>query len=78
MGKIDEKRELIGILKVYMSLTVAVIVAVGAGISKLYLNDQINDLFWLGLIFVLILSIVFAFIAYKAHKEIETLRDLRD
>ena len=78
MGKIDEKRELIGILKVYMSLTVAVIVATGAGISKLYLNNQINDLFWLGLVFVFILSTVFVFIAYKAHKEIEKLKDLKD
>jgi len=54
MSKIDEKKEFIGLLKTYLSLLLAIILAVGAGISKLYIANHINILFWIGVSLVFI------------------------
>jgi len=78
MSKVDEKKEFIGLLKNYMSITVAFILAIGAGISKLYLNGDINLLFWIGVLFIVGFVSIFALIARKTHKEVEKLRDLKD
>ena len=78
MGKIDEKKEFIGLLKTYLGVLVAMILAVGAGVSKLYVAEHINILFWLGLCLIFLSATLFLFIAKKAHNEIEKLRDLKD
>ena len=78
MSKVDEKKEYIGILKSYLGVLVAMIMAVGAGVSKLYLAKTINILFWLGLSLIFVCVLLFLFIARKTHKEIEKLRDLKD
>ena len=76
MGKIDEKKEFIGALKFYLSVIVAVILAVGAGISKLYITQNIGILFWSGFFIVFIMLILFMFFSKKMHKEIKELKDL--
>jgi len=78
MGKIDEKKEYIGILKSYLNVIVAFILAIGTGISKIYLSGDINILFWFGICLIFISSILFILIARKAHKEIKKLKDLKD
>ncbi len=78
MGKIDEKKEYIGILKAYLNIIIAFILAIGAGISKMYLNNNTTLLFWIGIVFILSLMIIFIFIAKKAHQEIVVLKDLKD
>ncbi len=78
MSKIDEKKEYIGLLKTYLGIIVAFILAVGAGISKLYISTHINILFWIGLCLIFLSSFLFVLIARKAHKEIENLRDIRE
>jgi len=76
MGKIDEKKEFIGALKFYLSVVVAVILAVGAGISKLYLSGNIGILFWSGFFIILVMFFLFAFFSKQMHKEIKDLKDL--
>ncbi len=78
MSKIDEKKEYIGLLKSYMSIIVAFILAIGAGVSKLYLAQDINLLFWIGICFIVGFMFIFLLIAKKVHKEIELLRDMKD
>lgn len=78
MSKIDEKKEYIGLLKSYINVTVAFILAIGAGISKMYISNDINILFWIGIGFILFFVILFGAIAKKAHHEIQKLRDLKD
>jgi len=78
MGKIDEKREYIGILKTYLGILIAVILAVGAGVSKIYIAGHVNILFWLGLGLIFLSAILFLLIAKKAHNEIKKLRDIKD
>ena len=76
MTKIDEKKEFIGLLKTYLSLLLAIILAVGAGISKLYIANHINILFWIGVSLVFICALLFILIAKKTHNEIKLLKDL--
>ncbi len=78
MGRIDEKKEFIGLLKTYMGLLIAVILAVGAGISKLYIAGHINLLFWIGLCLIFLSATIFIFVAKKAHKEVEKLRNIKE
>ena len=76
MSKIDEKKEFIGLLKTYLSLLLAIILAVGAGISKLYIANHLNILFWIGVSLVFICALLFILIAKKTHNEIKLLKDL--
>ena len=69
MGKVDEKRELIGILKVYMSLTVAVIVAGGG--DKQTLFERPDQRFVLGGVDICVdfVDRIFIYIVYKAQRD---------
>jgi membrane protein YdbS with pleckstrin-like domain len=78
MGKIDEKKEYIGLLKSYLGIIVAFILSVGAGISKLYISQNINLLFWLGVLLLFFFIGLFIIIARKAHNEVKNLKDLKD
>ncbi|MDF1876106.1 hypothetical protein JHD48_10210 [Sulfurimonas sp. SAG-AH-194-I05] len=76
MAKIDEIKEHIGALRGYLNIVIAIILALGAGISKLYLSLQINILFWIGIALTILLLIVFAIIARVMHNNIKKLKDL--
>jgi len=78
MSKLDEKKEFIGILKSYINVIVAFILALGAGVSKLYLSNNINLLFWIGILFIVGATLAFIIVARKAHTEIKKLRDIKD
>ncbi len=78
MSKIDEKKEYIGLLKSYINVIVAFILAIGAGVSKMYISDDITMLFWIGIGFIFFFVILFGAVARKAHQEIKKLRDLKD
>jgi len=78
MSKIDEKKEYIGLLKSYINVIVAFILAIGAGVSKMYINNDISMLFWIGIGFIFFFLILFVFVARKAHHEIKKLRNLKD
>ena len=76
MAKIDEIKEHIGALRGYLNIVIAIILALGAGISKLYVSMQINILFWIGIILILLLLTVFIIIARVIHNNIKKLKDL--
>ncbi len=76
MAKIDEIKEHIGALKGYLNIIVAFILAIGAGISKLYLSNDINILFWIGIIFIIVSIAVFVILSKKIHQNIKKLKDL--
>ena len=78
MSKMDEKKEYIGLLKSYINVIVAFILAIGAGVSKIYVSNDINILFWVGIVFILFFVFLFVIVAKKAHREIKLLRNLKD
>lgn len=76
MGSIDEQKELIGALKVYLGFVLAIILAVGFGTISLFKNNDIGLLFYLGVGLLFILFGVFYAVAQKMHKIITKLKDL--
>lgn len=50
--------------------------AIGAGISRLYIAGHINILFWIGSALVVCPLFIFAIIARALHKKIAKLKDL--
>jgi len=76
MAKIDEIKEHINTLRNYLNILTAIILTVGAGVAKLYINDEIGLLFWIGIIFSLIFILIFALISKSIHDNIKKLKDL--
>jgi len=76
MGRLDEQKEYIGALKVYLGFMLAVILAVGGGTSRLYLAQDVGLLFYLGVLTLLTTFLVFAIVAKHMHKKISELKDL--
>ena len=63
-------------LKDLFKILVAILVADIAGISKLYLVESINVLFYAGIVLVVVLSFWLSIIAGKIQKHIEELGEL--
>jgi len=63
-------------LKSYLNIIIAVILALGAGVSKLYLSENTTLMFYLGIFLILMLLFVFAVIAKAVHNNIKKLREL--
>jgi uncharacterized membrane protein len=76
MAKIDEIKEFINTLRTYLSIITAIILAIGAGVSKLYLSMEINLLFWIGIVFIVLLIIIFSIISRTIHVNVKKLKDL--
>ena len=77
MAKIDELKEEIGAIKTYLGFVVAFIITIGAGVSKLFLDNSSELLLILGVIGILIFAIIFAFLARVMHNKIKSLKDIK-
>ena len=75
MAKLDEIKEHIGALKTYLGIIVAIVLAVGAGVAKLYNDLNIGLLFWLGIAIMLISITIFLFVPKSMHNNIKKLKD---
>lgn len=76
MGKLDRAKEYIGALKVYLGFTIAMILSIGAGISKLYLDNETGILFWSGILAFMSCLLVFITVARHMHKKINELEEM--
>ncbi|PHR59574.1 MAG: hypothetical protein COA44_01130 [Arcobacter sp.] len=76
MAKIDEVKEHIAALRGYLNIIIAIILALGAGVSKLYLSQELGALFWSGIGLILTLLILFSLIIKSIHKNIDKLKDI--
>lgn len=76
MSKLDKIKEDVGAFKTYQGFIVALVITIGAGVAKLYLENNINSLFFIGVVIIIIFSIAFALIARKMHTKINELEDL--
>ena len=77
MAKIDEIKEYIGALKVYLALVTALLMGDISGTVKLFQSGHTDFIFWLGVITIVVLSIVFIFLSKHMHKKISELKDLK-
>ena len=76
MAKLDEIKAHIDWLKELFKVLVTILVADIAGISKLYVDENINILFYSGVVLVIVLSISVSVISKKIEKHIKELGDL--
>jgi len=76
MAKIDEIKSHIDWLKDLFKILVAILVADIAGIAKLYIDENINILFYSGIVLIVLLSIWLAILAKKIERHIKELGDL--
>jgi hypothetical protein len=76
MAKLDEIKAHIDWLKELFKILVTILVADIAGISKLYLDRDINLLFYSGVVLVIVLSISASITSKKIEKHIKELGDL--
>ena len=76
MAQIDEIKEDIAWAKDFFKILVAILVAVVAGMSKLYIDSNIGVLFYAAGIFSMVVGVSLIFIANDIKKKIRKLRDL--
>ena len=76
MAEIDEIKEKINWLKELFKLLVMILVALIAGLSKLFLDNKINVLFYLGIIISLFILIWLIILSFKINKNIKKLKDI--
>ena len=76
MAKIDEVKEFITTLRVYLGFLLAVMLSVGAGVAKLYLSKKVGLLFYLGVVIVFLTMFGFILVNKRLHKEMKSLKEL--
>ena len=76
MAKIDEVKELLSTLRAVFGVIVAVILTLTAGLIKMYYNDRIDILFYMGSLLNIVLITALPIIAKIIAKNIKKLRDL--
>ena len=75
MAEIDEIKEEIGAIKTYLGFIVAFIITIGAGISKVFLDNSSELLLILGVVSILVFAAIFAFLARVMHHKIKSLKE---
>lgn len=76
MSNLDEKKEYISTLRIYLGFVLAVVLSIGTGLMKLYLNSDTGLVFYIGAIVIIVSIVVFVKINSKLHQEIKSLKDL--
>jgi hypothetical protein len=76
MSKAEKLKEYISALRTYLAILGAMLLGLGAGLSKLVLENQISFLFWFGAILCVIFMFLFYLVARAMHRDIEKLEDL--
>ena len=76
MAKLDQIKEYITTLRVYLSFLLAIILSIGAGLTKLYIAENTALLFYLGVFVIFVAMLGFLKINRSLHKEIKKLKDL--
>jgi len=60
-----------------MTLIIVITVSIGNGIAKLYNENEITYLFYVGSVLVLIFLFIFVLLAKKLHIETEKLEEIQ-
>ncbi len=76
MSKIDKEKEYINMLKVYMGILIALLISDISGTVKLFQKEEVDTVFWFGIVSVIALSLAFIKLAKYAHRKIDDLEDL--
>jgi len=77
MANIDRAKDFINNIRLYMSMILAMILAIGSGITKMYNANNYDYLFYAGNIIVLVLIFLFMYLAKLLHKKTDELKDIK-
>ena len=77
MAELDKARDFINNIRLYMTMCLALIISLGSGISNMYVSDDYGYIFFIGNILLLILLLVFAYLAKKLHQKTDELKDIK-
>jgi membrane protein YdbS with pleckstrin-like domain len=77
MAELDEVKDTINNIRLYMTMCLALIISIGSGITNMYMNDTLSYLFFLGNILLLLLLIVFIFLVRALHIKTDKLKDIK-
>lgn len=73
MAKIDEIKAWIDWLKDAVKILVVMLLAIGAGVSKLFLSNQINILFFIGIFLVALINFLIPVLLRRINELIKEL-----
>ena len=76
MAKIDEIKEFLTTLRVFFTVSIAIMVAVGGNLIKSYRNNIHDTVFFLGFTTEIILAIMVIIIVKKIRKKTKEIGDL--
>jgi len=76
MPKLDELKTRIDWLKELFKILAAILVADVVGVSKLYLDESIGILFYLGIAMLGVLMVIMVIVARKIENQLIELRDI--
>lgn len=76
MSILDSKKELLNTLRAGFGIIVAIVLTISAGLINLYYKDNIDILFYIGSLFVIILALSLLIIVRYIVKNIKDIGDL--
>ncbi len=76
MAKIDRAKDFINNIRLYMTMCLALIISIGSGISKMYVAHSLSYIFFIGNILLVLLLLIFIFLAKKLHQKTDELKDI--
>lgn len=76
MGKIDKIKESLSTLRALIAIFVALIAAITGSLVNLYRLHEIDDLFWIGIVFDVLMFVVLAFIFIRIHRLTDEIGEL--
>jgi membrane protein YdbS with pleckstrin-like domain len=76
MAKIDEVKEILNSLRIWLSLTIGLVVVITGGLISRYDNNQIDWIFWMGSFLLIVLQFVLLLIVNKISQKTKEIKEL--
>lgn len=76
MGKLDEVKEILNTLRIAMSIAFGVLVVLIGSLVKRFDAQNIDMLFWSGVVFAIFIVVVIALIVLNIAKKTKEIKDL--
>ena len=76
MGKVDKQKDILTNLRLYMTITIIIVMSISTGLINLYNSNTINYSFYIGTITALCLLVIFVLLAKKLHQETDKLEEM--
>lgn len=77
MARIDEIKELLNSLRIWLTLSVGLIVILSGGLVNRYDNQRIDFIFWAGVVLLFILMLAILLLIMKISKRTKEIGDIK-